>query len=310
MLLYFFLRRRVPVLWLVGSGGWLWVCTVVSVLVVVLGPWTSVAAAGPALTGSVWLTVTSSTFPGLDTDTSASDCRRHLVELHSKMADMEMRLTGWLELWWFDDASSLRERPLGGEVLRRNLVARWNRPSFFFFSSRGGSQSSPGTEFLRASLMSYPRTTEASNEPQPYSTESVFRRADARFRLLVGVSCGVVEVDEVDVVVEGSSVISGEQPWPPAPTPASPSPQGPLGLWGSSLHRGRSMYTWLGNLSCFGLELLSGLSCKCASSLPAPTEIRGDQILYYICEETSAQRHIKRKDFSLTQRIVRYQIKS
>lgn len=64
-----------------------------------------------------------STFPGLDSDTSASDCRRHLVELHSIMADMEMRLTGWGELW-FDDASSLRERPLGGEVLRRNRVAR------------------------------------------------------------------------------------------------------------------------------------------------------------------------------------------
>lgn len=60
--------------------------------------------------------------------------------------------------------------------------------------------------------MSYPSTTEASSEPQPYSTESVLRRADVRFRLLVGVSCGVVEADEVDVVVEGSSVISATAP--------------------------------------------------------------------------------------------------
>lgn len=109
------------------------------------------------------------------------------MELHSMMADMEMRLAGWAAPWWLGGASSLRERALGGEVLRRNRVARWNRPSFFFFSSRGGSPSSPGTELFRASLRSYPSTTDASSEPQPYSTESVFRRADARFRLLVGV---------------------------------------------------------------------------------------------------------------------------
>ena len=66
---------------------------------------------------------TGSTSPGLDSDTSASDCKRHLVELHSMMADMERRLTG-VEEPWIDNASSLRERPLGGEVLRRNRVAR------------------------------------------------------------------------------------------------------------------------------------------------------------------------------------------
>lgn len=110
------------------------------------------------------------------------------------MADMEIRLTGGAGPWWLAEASSLRGRPPGGEVLRRKRVARWNRPSLFFFSfsSRGGSPppppaSSPGAELLRASLMSYPSTTEASSDPQPYSTESVRRRAETRFRLLVGV---------------------------------------------------------------------------------------------------------------------------
>lgn len=156
LVVYFFLRSRGPVLWLLCSCGLLWVCTGVCVLAAVLLLWPSVDAAGSWLEGSVqWLTTTTSTFPGLDSDTSASDCKRHLVELHSIMADIEMRLTGWVELW-FNVESSLRDRPLGGEVLRRNRVARWKSPSFFFFSfsSRWGSQSSLGAEFLRASLMS------------------------------------------------------------------------------------------------------------------------------------------------------------
>ena len=71
----------------------------------------------------------------------------------------------------------------------------------------------------------------------------------------MGVTWGVVEVEEVDVVVQGSSGHYG----PPAVPSSPPGQQGAAPVpWasGSSLHRGRSMYTWLGNLSCFGFELL------------------------------------------------------
>ena len=41
------------------------------------------------------------------------------------------------------------------------------------------------------------------------------------------------------------------------------------------------MYTWLGNFSCFGLELLSGHSWGNASSLPAPAEKTEVEIGHY-----------------------------
>ncbi|CAB1313252.1 unnamed protein product [Coregonus sp. 'balchen'] len=58
---------------------------------------------------------------GLGSGPSKSDCRRRLVELHSEMEDMEMRLTGpWEAADEDKSASSLwQERPTGGLVLRR-----------------------------------------------------------------------------------------------------------------------------------------------------------------------------------------------
>ncbi len=194
---------------------------------------------------SVWELLAGVSFTRLYPDPSKSDCRRHLVELHSEIDDMASRFTGP------GLTSSLRERPPGGLVLRRKRVARWNRPSRFFFSSRS-SGSSLGAP-LHTSRRSKPKATDARMEAQPKKTMSVRRRVVVRFRLLVGVCCGVVLVELVEVV--GSS-------W------FSPPPAGPWLSPCSSFHRGRSIYTWLGNLSCFGL--LSDPSAEHTSSLLVP----------------------------------------
>lgn len=173
---------------------------------------------------------------------SESDGSGCLVELHSKMADMESRFTGPEEDDEDDDdeddtIASFRDptpppppaaTPLpGGLVLRRKRVARWNRPSLFFFSSRA-SGSSLG-DALAASRRSVPSATDASMAAQLCRMASRRRRPEVRFRLLVGVCCGVVLAVEL-AEVPGSSWLSF------ADVAAPPSP------W-SSFHRGRSMYT-------------------------------------------------------------------